>query len=122
GAQEPPSPAGGHPTAVLRVIEGRVVPVITHAGGGDCGIAMHAVSGPPTSPAESHTVLCEQTCPAALSAAETTCVVPCEPSPGQYTSTATSGGEHGFHCPGQVVTAPPSTVLPVICGGTTFAT
>ncbi len=32
-----------------------------------------------------------------LVAAVTMCDVPWDPSEGQYTSTATSGGEHGFH-------------------------
>src|SRR5262249_3459608 len=123
GCQEPPFTASIEPTEVAPVSDGRCASAIVHAGGGgDGGTAMHAVSGPPTSPAESHTVLREQTCPAAWSAAVTTCVVPCDPSVGQYTSTAASGGEQGFHWPGQVVTVPPTAALPLTCGGTTLGT
>ena len=95
---------------------------MTHEGGGGCGMSMHAVSGPPTSPEESQTVLSEHTRPMSWSPAVTTCDVPWDPSEGQYTSTATSGGEHGFHWPGHVVRTPPTEVLPLISGGTTLGT
>ena len=97
GCHEPPFIDSVAPADVLPLTQGRWSSSMTHEGGGGCGMSTHAVSGPPTSPDESQTVLSEQTRPASWSAAVTMCEVPWDPSDGQYTSTATSGGEHGFH-------------------------